>query len=461
MEQKNNPRILNAWAFYDWANSVYNLSITTAIFPIYFFGVTEAIFGGNMVEFFGITIKNDVLLSYSVSFSYLLIVILSPILSGIADYSGRKKFFMQIFTYVGSLSCIGLYFFDGTNMEYGMTCFILASIGYAGALVFYNGFLPEIATKDKFDEVSARGYSLGYIGSVILLVISLVFISKPEFLFDIDTKTQELIGTGLSVEKASEEAISFYQTQATKLSFLMVGIWWLLFAQVTFYILKDRKVSHKIDRKHLFTKGFKELAKVWEFLKGEHSIKGFLGSFFFYSIGVQTIMILAPSFGKGEIKMEDNAMIGLILILQLIAIPGAYFFAWVSKKKGDKVSIFIMLLLWIGICLGAYLTYTPSQFFILGAFVGLMMGGIQSMSRSTYSKLIPKGTEDTASFFSFYDITEKVAITIGTFSFGLISDLTGHMRASALALTGYFVLGLIVLYFTNIPFTKGESSSES
>lgn len=455
MEQKNNPRILNAWAFYDWANSVYNLTITTAIFPIYFLSATSIAFKGEIVDFMGFSLKNDVLYSYSVSFSFLIIVVLSPILSGIADYSGKKKLFMQIFTYIGGSSCIALYYFTGENIEFGITFFILASVGYAGALVFYNGFLPEIATQDKFDSISARGYSLGYLGSVILLIISIITIEMPDLFFDVDGKIQELLASGMSEENALKESTGHFKLMATKLSFLCVGVWWILFAQIPFFILKDRVVKHAIDRNHLFTKGFSELKKAWGNIKEMPSIKGFLGSFFFYSMGVQTVMVLAPLFGEKEIQLDTAAMIKLVLILQIIAIPGAYLFAWLSAKKGNKYSIILMLILWVGICFGAFFTYTPNQFYVLACFVGLTMGGIQSLSRSTYSKLLPEDTEDTASFFSFYDVTEKIAIVIGTFSFGFISSLSG-MRDSALALTVYFVLGLVVLAKTHLPIILKE-----
>ncbi len=457
MLQKNNRKILNAWASYDWANSVYNLTITTAIFPIYYLAVTKAAFNGTDVEFFGITINNDVLYSYAVSFSFLLIAVLSPLLSGVADYSGRKKRFMQFFTYLGSLSCIALYFFHGENIEYGIIFFVLASVGYAGALVFYNAFLPEIATEDKFDQISARGYSLGYIGSVILLIVSLITIQKADWFFDIESYAEILRSTeGIDLETSMENSLSYYQGIATKISFLCVGIWWILFSQIAFYFLKDTKTNNKAGSK-MFTQGFAELGKVWEKAKEMPTLKGFLSSFFFYSMGVQAIMVLAPLFGKQELEMEDGKLIATVLLLQIIAIPGAYLFAWISKVKGNKISISIMLFLWIGICFGAYSVQTDMQFYVLAGFVGAIMGGIQSLSRSTYSKILPRDTKDTASFFSFYDVTEKMAIVIGAFTFGFVKNLTGSMRDSALALSIYFVIGLILLIRTKMPFLKDEN----
>jgi UMF1 family MFS transporter len=457
MLQKNNRTILNAWASYDWANSVYNLTITTAIFPIYYLLVTSSAFGGTEVEFFGFSIKNSVLYSYSVSFSFLLIAMLSPLLSGVADYSGKKKRFMQFFTYLGSLSCIALYFFHGENIEYGIICFILASVGYAGALVFYNAFLPEIATADKFDEVSARGYSLGYIGSVILLIISLITIEKAAWFFDVESYAENLRATtdNLSLEDSMKNALKYYKGIATKISFLCVGIWWILFSQIAFYFLKDTKTNNKAGSK-MFTQGFAELGKVWSKAKEMPTLKGFLSSFFFYSMGVQAIMVLAPLFGKEELKMESGKLIATVLLLQIIAIPGAYLFAWISKVKGNKVSILIMLILWVGICFGAYFVETDTQFYVLAGFVGAIMGGIQSLSRSTYSKILPENTKDTASYFSFYDVTEKMAIVIGTATFGFVESLTS-MRDSALALSVYFIIGLILLIRTKMPFLKEEN----
>lgn len=448
MKTKNQPKILNAWASYDWANSVYNLTITTAIFPIYYLGVTESAFGGEMIDFLGWSIKNEAIYSYAVSFSFLIIVFLSPILSGIADYGGRKKFFMKFFTYLGSASCIGLYFFNGANIVYGLACFVLASIGYAGALVFYNGFLPEIATPDRYDSISARGYALGYIGSVLLLITSLVNISKVAWFFDVEgyALTLQQADSSLQAEAALAASISHYEVLATRLSFLCVGIWWVVFAQIAFYFLKDEPTGNKITSQTL-KKGFYELQQVWNQIKEIIALKRFLASFFFYSMGVQTVMVLAPLFGKKVIDLSDSELIGLLLLIQFIAVPGAYLFAWISKIRGNKTSISAMLILWVIICIGAYFVTTANQFFILGGLVGFTMGGIQSLSRSTYSKLLPNNTHDTASFFSFYDVAEKFAITLGTFSFGFISEL-GSMKDTPIAVGIYFLIGFFILSYT-------------
>ena len=422
---KSSRKVVNAWCMYDWANSVYSLVITTAIFPIYYNSVTTSDSGSYQVSFFGIEIVNSVLYSYSLSFSFLVLTFIQPILSGIADYSGNKKLFLRIFMFLGSFSCISLYFFDGDNVEFGIICSILASIGFTGSLVFYNAFLPEITDEKNFDKVSARGYTFGYIGSVILLIICLVLIQGFEF---------------FGFESSKE---------ATKFTFLLVGIWWIFFAQITLYYLEE-KPKKIILNKTILTYGAKEIIKVWNYINGIKNLKLYLLSYFFYSMGVQTIMLVASYFGDKEINLDQNKLIFTILIIQLIAIFGAYFFAYVSRLKGNKFSLVIMNICWIIVCLTAYYTTNETQFYILAAAVGILMGGIQSLSRSTYSKLIPKEIGDTASFFNFYGISYNISVVIGTFSYGYIEQVTGSMRSSVLALTLFFILGLTFLIFTKI-----------
>jgi UMF1 family MFS transporter len=425
MLEKNNARLINAWASFDWANSVYNLIVTTAIFPIYYLGTTQEAFGGEMVEFFNMSIKNSVLYSFAISFSFLVIVFLSPILSGIADYGGLKKQFMQFFTYLGSLACIGLYFFTGENVEYGIACSVTASIGFAGSLVFYNGFLPEVATKDKMDSVSARGFAMGYIGSVILLIINLVLYQKYE---------------AFGFENGSS---------ATRFGFILVGVWWLGYAQIAFFYLKDSNSRKSITYK-ILGNGTKELKKVWEVVKDKKVMKRFLYSFFLFSMGVQTVMLLAPLFADKEIGMGADEMIYIVLILQILAIGGAFFFAWLSKLRGNGFAISTTLLIWTFICISGYFMHDKISFYSLAAFLGFVMGGIQSISRSTYSKLIPAQAKDTASYFSFYDITEKLAIVIGSLSYGFIDQITGSMRYSMVFMSLFFITGFVMLQRANL-----------
>ncbi len=397
---------------YDWANSVYALIITTAIFPIFYEKTTS-----EEVVFFGKTFVNTELYSYVISFSFMLLVVLSPILSGMADYSGNKKKYLQFFCYLGALSCISLYFFDAEHaLELSMLPVLLASIGFSGSLVFYNAYLPEIVTPDLQDNVSAKGFSLGYIGSSLLLIVCLVLLQG----FDMPVKWV----------------------------FVITGVWWIGFAQFTFIALPNN-VYNKHPKGNRFLKGFKELKKVFKELKHQYNLKKYLSAFFVYSMGVQTIMLMAVFFGTKEIEWSSNeemqtGLIVSILVIQFIAIAGAQGMAFLSKKIGNIKTLLFVVFCWVIICISAYsLVYTPLHFYIIAASIGLVMGGIQSLSRSTYSKLLPE-TQDHASYFSFYDILEKTGVVIGTFFFGFIEGLF-DIRSSVLILIVFFVVGFFLL----------------
>ncbi len=410
----NNPRTLNAWAFFDWANSAFALVITVAIFPAYFIEVTN-----DSIELGSFTTSNSVLYAFAISGSYLIIALFSPLLSGIADYGGRRMFFMRFFTILGALACLALFFFQGMEqLWFGTTMFMVAMIGFAGGLVFNNAYLPLIATPDRFDRVSARGYAYGYIGSVILLVTCLIIIEFANTL-------------GLPEG-----------TFPVRLSFLLVGLWWLGFSLIPFRRLPaDERVRHP----QLIRKGFEELKLVWASAKKQRDLRFFLGAFFSFIAGVQTVLFLAATFAEKELNFGTSQLILLILLLQVLAIGGAYLFAFLSDRKGNKYSLTLMLIIWTLICIIAYFVDGQGPFYALAAGVGLVMGGIQSVARSTYSKIIPETTEDTTSYFSFYDVLEKVAIVMGTLLFGILEQLTGSMRISILVLSLFFVSGMLLL----------------
>lgn len=411
---RNDPKIIKGWALFDWANSAYALVITVAIFPGYFMSVTD-----DQFKVLGINMTDSALYAFAVSAAYLLIALASPFLSGIADYGGRKKWFLRLFTTLGSLACISMYFFTGMEtLPLGTTAFILATIGFAGGLVFYNAYLPIIATEDQYDRVSAKGFSYGYIGSIILLIVNLLVITFYE---------------NLGFKE---------QSMAVRLAFVMVGLWWIGFAQIPFRRLPADRADPPGE--NLVKKGFEELKKVWRSLQGLVHTKRFLFSFFFYNAGVQTVLFLASTFAEKELQFATSDLIILILILQLVAVVGAQVFAKVSDWKGNKFSITVMLFIWMAICGLAYIVQDKMQFYVLAGAVGLVMGGIQSMSRSTYSKLIPENTPDTTSYFSFYDVLDKVSTMIGTFGFGLV-QLMGGMRDAVVALAAFFLIGLVIL----------------
>lgn len=451
----NDPKTVRAWTMYDWANSVFSLTVATAIFPPYFEAMSKqaSIALGNpavepyYLDFFGLRVVNTALYSYAVSIGFLLVALISPVLSGIADARRNKKSFLKLFCYLGSLSCLLMYFFTPATVNLSIILFILSVVGFGGSIVFYNAFLPEIASEDQFDRISARGFSMGYIGSVILLIVNLVTIMFPGLFFPVDEKVNELIASGMGQETALKEAKGYYEAIATRLSFVSVAIWWAGFAQITFRRLPEEGAGAAYEG-NVFHKGFNELKKVWEEIKAYNKvnhIKRYLWGFFFVSMGLQTVMYVASLFGSQELHLPTQDLIITVLIIQLIAILGAWMFSRISAKLGNIYTLIIMVVVWIAICLVAYVIDTATEFYALGALVGVVMGGIQSMFRSTYAKLIPDNTPNHASYFSFYDVCEKLAIVIGTFSFGLLLDLTGNMRTSVLALAVYFVLGLLFI----------------
>ena len=421
--EKNNPKEIRAWCMYDWANSVFTLTITTVIFPIFFTEVTNSPGKNDLVQFLGFELKNTVLYSYTLSTAFLIIAFINPLLSGIADYSSKKKLFMKFFTYLGSLACSALFFFDGTNLVFGVVCFGLATIGYAGSLVFYNAFLPEIVTADQMDKVSAKGYSFGYIGSVILLIINLIVVLSPKTFGITDGKLP------------------------SQIAFLSVGIWWAGFAQYSFKNLPNDKKGFEIT-KSVLTKGYKEVSSVFKIVQKTPLMRWFLVSFFFYAMGCQTIMYFASLFGEIELKLPLEGLIISMLLLQLIAIPGANLFSKMSAKYGNVKVLISAVVVCVFVCICAFFVTTHLQFYLMAAVVGIIMGGIQSLSRSTFSKLIPE-METNSSFFSFYELTEKVAIVLGTASYGLLLQLSGTMRNSVLGLTIFFVVGLLGLIYLN------------
>ena len=422
----NNSKIINAWCMYDWANSAYNLVITTTFFPIYFSAITTAAYA-DRVPFFGRTFKASSLYDYALAFAYMAIAILLPILSSIADSRGNKKRFMQFFCYLGGLSCVGLFWFKGAhpNVGWGIACFVLAAIGYIGSLVFYNSYLPEISKPEDRDRISARGYSMGYIGSVIL----------------------QIIGFGLVIffsNKGDETSGPLY-------TFLLVGVWWIGFAQITFAALpKARPVGQ--PEANFLTAGFRELRKVWNQVVHLSVLKWFLVAFLFYSMGVQTVMLVATLFGKEVLGLPADKLIVTVVIIQLVAIPGSILMSRLSGLFGNLRVLIGVVLVWVLVCISAYYITSLKEegksveiyFYMLASTVGLVMGGIQSLSRSTYSKLMPD-TEDTASFFSFYDVAEKLAIVFGIFSFGYVDEVFG-MKNSVLVLIVFFGLGLAGLF---------------
>ena len=430
---KGSRKLLNAWAFYDWANSVYSLVIASAVFPI-FYGALFRVADIEKIEVFGGEIARAPLISYVTSAAFLCIAIITPLISGIADYLGNKKVFMKFFCYLGGVSCMGLYWFSLENIYLGLGFYFLGLVGFWVSFAINNSYLPDIAFPEQQDRISAKGFSMGYIGSVLLLIINLAMVMQPD-LFGI---------VGDETEAA--------EMKAMKLSFVTVGIWWILFSQYTFFHLPKGN-KREGERDHIVLNGFRELQSVWRQMTDETRLKRYLLAFFIYSMAVQTVMLIATYFGEEEINWgSDNertsGLIISILVIQIVAIIGATATARASEVFGNIRTLIVINILWIGICIYAYFLITPMEFYIAAGCVGLVMGGIQALSRSTYSKFIPP-TIDTASFFSFYDVAEKIGIVIGTFLYGLVAQATGSMRNAAIFLGLFFLFGALLLTRVN------------
>jgi UMF1 family MFS transporter len=430
---KGSKKLLNAWAFYDWANSVYSLVISSAVFPL-FYGLLFRTAGIEKVTIFGGEIARAPLISYVTSLAFVFIAIVTPLISGIADYLGNKRMFLKFFCYIGALSCIGLYWFSLENIFFGLVCYFFGLVGFWVSFAINNSYLPDIAYPEQQDRISAKGFSLGYIGSVILLVFNLVMVMKPG-LFGITDGGGEIA-----------------EIKAMKYSFISVGIWWIVFSQYTFAHL-PKGYKREGERQHIILNGFRELKSVWHQLGENTRLKRYLGAFFVYSMGVQTIMLIATYFGEEEISWgTDNerttGLIISILVIQLVAILGATVTAWASKAYGNIKTLMVINMVWVLLCVYAYFLQTPMDFYIAAGLVGIVMGGIQALSRSTYSKFLPE-TTDTTSFFSFYDVAEKIGIIIGTFLYGIVAQLTGSMRNSTIFLGLFFVVGILLLMRVN------------
>ena len=404
---------------YDWSNSVYQLTIASTIFPAYYNTITKH---GNdySVNFFGLKIINTVLYSWTIAFAYLLVALFSPMFSSMADYTGRRKTFMKVFTFIGAFGCGSLFFFNGSNIEIGIIAFGLGTIGYGGSIVFYNSFLPVIAEPKEQDSISAKGYSMGYLGGVILLLFNLLMIIKPLW---------------FGITDGSLPA---------RISFVTVFLWWIGFSQITFSRLPKYTFSKRTSHENVLTNGYKELRNVFNQVLKSFRIRLFLGGFFFIMMGLLTVMFMAATYGVKEIGIKENVLIPTILIIQLVGMFGAWFFSRLSGKIGNLKALMISVVIWIMVCAATYFIKDIYGFISVALVIGIVMGGTQSLARSTYAKMLPETTDHT-SFFSFYDVLEKVATVGGTFSFGIIEAITGNMRFSVLAITLFFFIGMIFL----------------
>jgi len=433
-------KVINAWCLYDWANSAYNLVITSTIFPAYFEGITKNKLPNNEIEFMGRRFVNTALYNYTLGVAFIIVALTSPVLSSIADYKGNKKNFMRFFCTLGSLSCIALYFFapgdangeigpvSTASLNMGIFCTLVSCISFWASLVFYNSYLPDLVPEHQRDRISARGYTWGYIGSVLLQVLCFIVVFFPDTFSFTSEYEKEIM--------------------PARISFVLVGLWWLIFGYLSLSRLPISSAKERHEKKNVFTNGFLELKKVWSQVRHMPLLKRFLISFFWYSAGIQTVFLASAQFGAKELNLPTDKLIITIMIIQLVAIPGAIIISRLSERLGNIKTLMGVVLVWIAVCVWAYYIHTDTEFYILGAIVGLIMGGIQSLSRSTYSNLMPE-TKDTTSFFSFYDVTEKIALVIGMFSFAYMEEISS-MRNSVLVLMSFFIISFFLLAWTLI-----------
>jgi len=415
--KQGDPRVIRGWIIYDWANSVYQLSISSAIFQVYYNSVTCRE-DDCMVSFFGMKIDNSILYSYTIAAAYFIVGVFSPLFSGLADYTGRRKMFMKIFTFIGSASCIVLYLFDRNHITLGVIALGFGTLGYAGSIVFYNSFLPVIAAPEDQDRISARGYSMGYMGGVVLLLFNIWMIEFPGF---------------FGIPEGS--------TLPARISFLSVGLWWLGFAQITFYRLPKYTFRQRTGSENVITSGYRELRTVFNHIRKSFDLSCYLAGFLFMMMGVITVMFMAASFGAKELKLSDELLISTIFMIQFVGVGGAWSFSTLSKRIGNFRALLIAVVIWIFICLGAYTIKSAMGFIIAAVFIGFVMGGSQSLARSTYSKMLPETTDHT-SYFSFYDVMEKLATVCGLALFGLMNSLTNGMRTGVLMIAVFFMISL-------------------
>ncbi|MDY0342520.1 MAG: MFS transporter [Lentimicrobium sp.] len=424
--RKGDKKVIRGWVMYDWANSVYQLTIASTIFPIYYNQVTRH--GDDfIVHFFGLEVINTVLYSWAIAAAYFLVALITPLLSSLADYTGRRKTFMQFFTWLGALSCGALYFFNPGNIEFGIIAFAMGTIGYGGSIVYYNSFLPVISEPEDQDKISARGYSMGYLGGVVLLLFNLMMILQPGWF-------------GISDPFLP-----------ARISFVTVFLWWIGFSLITFnrlprYTFRKRR---KDKETNIFFEGYRELDRVFHQVRKSKPLSAYLIGFFFVMMGLLTVMFMAATYGEKELGLKDEVLIPTILIIQLVGMGGAWLFARLSARWGNLKALMLSVGVWIFICIGAYFVINALQFMIAAFFIGLVMGGTQALARSTYSKMLPETTTDHTSYFSFFDVMEKLATVAGTFSFGIIEALTGSMRYSVLAIGVFFMIGMTFLLFTH------------
>lgn len=436
----NNRREQVGWYFYDWANSAFYTTVVTVFLGPYLTGVAKAAAeslgeGNTVLHPFGITVYYGSFFPYVVALSVGLQMIFLPILGAIADSSHSKKQMLALFAYIGSFATMGLYFLNGTNYMLGGGFFVLANVSFGASIVFYNSFLPEIATAEERDRVSSVGWAIGYLGGGLLLALNLYLFSKAE-------------SFGLST------------SEAVRISLASSGAWWALFTLIPLATLRNRIPSRaSTDGQRLLITGFKQLAHTIRSARRYPQTLLFLIAYLLYNDAIQAVIALASVFGSEELKLEQSTLVQVILMVQFAAFFGSLLFNWIAKYSGNKRAIIISLVIWTGVLIYAYaLLQTKLQFFLLGAVIAIVLGGSQALSRSVYSLMIPKGQE--AEYFSLYEVSDKGTSWLAPLLFGVALQVTGNYRVAILSLVVFFIAGLILLMKVNVAKAAIEAGNE-
>jgi UMF1 family MFS transporter len=432
----NDRREIFGWAMYDWANSSFSTTVGTVFLGPYIASLAAAAAEAapdGMARFFGIPVAPDSFLPYCISFSVGLQVLFLPILGAIADYSHLRKRMMQIFAWIGAFSTILLFFVVGDVWWLGGVLFIIANLAFGAAIVFYNAYLPDIASEEERDRVSSYGWAMGYLGGGILLALNLAF-----FIFS--------------------EDLGVPGDLAVRINLASAGLWWLGFSFITWSRLRSRRAARPLPAGETYTSvGFKQLGKTFRELKHFPETLKFLLAYFLYNDGIQTVIAVSSTFAaapllRGGLELPQDTLIAVILMIQFVAFFGALFWGRLAKWIGSKQSIIVSLFIWAGVVIYAYSGLQGetrvTEFFILGIFIALVLGGSQAISRSLFAQMVPKGKE--AEYYSFYEVSERGTSWTGPLIFGLANQMFGSLRYGILALIFYFIAGLIVLPFVNV-----------
>ncbi|MFZ5886220.1 MAG: MFS transporter [Chloroflexota bacterium] len=432
----NDRREIFGWAMYDWANSAFSTTVGTVFLGPYIASLAAnaaKAYPDGMARFFGIPVAPDSFLPYCVSFSVGLQVLFLPILGAIADYSHLRKRMMQIFAFIGAIATILMFFITGSLWWLGGVLFIIANLAFGAAIVFYNAYLPDIASEDQRDRVSSYGWAMGYLGGGILLALNLAF-----FIFS--------------------ENLGVPGDLAVRINLASAGVWWLGFSFLTWTRLRPRHAARALPPGETYVSiGFKQLSKTFREVKHFPETIKYLVAYFLYNDGIQTVIAVSSTFAaapliRGGVELPQDTLIAVILMIQFVAFFGALLWGKLANWIGSKQSIIVSLIIWSGVVIYAYGGLKGEsrviEFFILGIFIALVMGGSQAISRSLFAQMIPKGKE--AEFYSFYEVSERGTSWTGPLIFGLANQWFGSLRYGILALIFYFIAGLIVLPFVNV-----------